>query len=95
MAKTTEEAETTIFTNFVDIFGKKNVIELQLNIDVVESLFDGDDAVITPVYIQAKTPHQARLALGRMLIETATRMGQKRIGQLATEVLSRQQEEVE
>lgn len=95
MAKTTEEAETTIFTNFVDIFGKKNVIELQLNIDVVESLFDGDDAVITPVYIQAKTPHQARLALAKALVTTATRMGVKRIGKLATEEMAKQQEAVE
>ncbi len=93
--KTEDTAETTIFTNFVDIFGKDNVIELQLNQKVLENLFDENDVLLSPVYIQAKTPHQARLALANALVETATKMGNRRVAKLAVQELARQQEEVE
>ena len=89
--KTEDTAETTIFTNFVDVFGKKNVIELQLDENVLSSLYD-DNILISPVYIQADTPHQAKLALVNALVTTATRMGKQRAGVLAVKELARQRE---
>ena len=87
------EVETTIFINFMDIFGMENMIELQINQATLETLFDKNDVIISPVYIQASTPHQARLALADALVMTATRLGVTRVGDLARQELIRQAEE--
>lgn len=78
-----------ITTDFRDIFGKQGFIELQLN---QHMQVDEDGVLIPTLYIQAKTPHQAKLALANSLVTSATRMNAKRIGELAVLEMARLQD---
>ena len=80
-------AKAMIATDFVEIFGKENTVELQLDTELLKTLLESGVA-----YVTATTSYQAERELVKCLVKSATKMGGRRVGELAKQELIRQRE---
>lgn len=84
-------AEPQISTDLLDAFDWESLYELKLSKQRLREILD-DGGV---VYVEHTTEHQARLALVADLLVEATKLGPKRLGELARQRLGELKKEKE
>ena len=85
--QTSEKTATFISTDYRDIFGYENIIELDLSVSVLQKLLDGGVA-----YMQAKTVHQAEIGLICEIVNNSRKIGVKEVGKMAVKELAHMKE---
>lgn len=82
-----DKIATFISTDYRDIFGYENIIELDLSVSFLEKLLNQGVA-----YMQAKTVHQAEIGLIREIVNSSRKIGVKEVGKMAIEELAQMKE---